>query len=89
MKTLDMTKVLSAEYLIGLCISLAAAYAAFSAWQSDANAKIIYLEKAAAISQADHDTLIRLQSDIAAIKEDVREIKEAVKPKKEAAVGGP
>jgi hypothetical protein len=87
MSSLNLAKLLSAEYIIGLLIGIAIAYAGFTAWQSDANARTEFLEERAAIWAQDHDAIIRLQADVAAIKESVKRIEQHILFKKEAING--
>ena len=72
--TLDTTRLLSVEFLLMAAISLGSAYAAFSAWKSDANARMIQLEAQAKVSKEDHDAIIALGRDVAYIKEAITRI---------------
>lgn len=76
--TLDTTRLLSVEFLLMAAISLGSAYAAFSAWKSDANARIVQLEEQARISKQDHDLIIKLGSDMAYVKEAIQRIEKSL-----------
>ena len=84
MPKLDVTRVLSAEYLLGLFLSLTAAYAAFSSWKADAEIRIKQMEERYEIQRQDHDALIALQADVRSIKDSVTKIERVIIFKKEA-----
>lgn len=83
--TLDTTRLLSVEFLLMGAISLGSAYAAFSAWRSDASVRLVQLEEQARISKQDHDVIIKLGSDVTYIKEAIARIEKSLPTQKASA----
>ena len=82
--TLDTTRLLSVEFLLMAAISLGSAYAAFIAWKSDASARMYQLEETAKVSKQDHEALIRLERDVAYIRESITRIEKNILPQQKA-----
>jgi hypothetical protein len=72
--TFKLAREIAPHYVFGACVSLAMAYAAFTAWKADATVRIEKLEQRAVVQQNDHDALINLGADVRAIKETVDRI---------------
>jgi hypothetical protein len=83
--TLDTTRLLSVEFLLMGAISLGSAYAAFSAWKSDANARMVQLEAQSVISKKDHDLIIKMGADIDYIKQAIERIEKGLPVQKASA----
>lgn len=86
MTTATLAKALSLEYLLGVLVSIACAYAAFSAWQARSDVDLANLKEKSVMAAKDHDALIALTSDVKAIKETLARV-ERIMEKREAQLG--
>ncbi len=87
MTAATITKMFSREFLIGLALAGIMNFAVLYAWGRTTEQDISSLKDSAATAREDHDTLIRLDANVASMKESLARIETAVGKTKEASNG--
>lgn len=82
-----LTKIVSIEFLVGMCLQAAVLLAVGYAWKATTTQDIEMLKVKSVIAAQDHDAIIRLETNVLSIKETVARIELSVGNKKEASNG--
>lgn len=74
MTTSTLTKIVSIEFIVGMCLQAAVLLAVGYAWKATTDQDIRSLQEKAVVFSADHDALISLGADVTSIKQTVDRI---------------
>jgi len=74
MTAATLTKIVSIEFLVGMCLQAAVLLAVGYAWKATTDQDIKSLQEKAVVFSEDHDVLITLGANVASIKQTVDRI---------------